>query len=474
MFNCLRITTATLHALVVLATSITLWGSHSVVDAAERDRSGWDALPQILAQIKSPKFADRDFDISTFGAVDDGQTNCLPAISAAIAACHESGGGRVLVPPGKWLVAGPINLLSHVNLHLAEGATVAFSTQPEHYLPGVLTRFEGTELINFSPLVYALDQQNLAITGSGTLDGQAGENRWWHWKGPWGGDVPSGWHEGDPDQRPDVGKLGELADAEVPPTERVFGAGHRLRPNFVQFYRCENVLVEGIHLVNSPMWVLHPVLSSNVTVRKVTVDSHGPNNDGCNPESCRNVLVEGCQFNTGDDCIAIKSGRNADGRRLATPSENIIVRHCQMRDGHGGVVLGSEMSGGIRNIFVEHCQMDSPRLERAIRLKSNSLRGGYLENLYVRHLDVGEVSDAVLRINLEYGGETGVHFPTVRNIFLDQVTSRKSLHPLYLVGLAEQPIENVQVRRSTFASAKKPSILEHVQRLEYLNVSQPR
>ena len=228
-----------------------------------------------------------------------------------------------------------------------------------------------------------------------------------------------------------------LADADVPPRERIFGKGHHLRSSFIQTYRSKNVLIEGVKLINSPMWVINPVLSSNVTIRRVTVDSHGPNNDGCDPESCRNVLIENCVFNTGDDCIAIKSGRNLDGRRIATPSENIIIRGCTMKDGHGGVVLGSEMSGGIRNIFVEDCQMSSPQLERAIRLKSNSLRGGFLENLFVRNVEVGEVSEAVFSINLQYWGESGEFFPTVRNMVLENVTSQKSEYPLYLVGLPE-------------------------------------
>jgi polygalacturonase len=210
-----------------------------------------------------------------------------------------------------------------------------------------------------------------------------------------------------------------------------------------------------------------------VTIRGVTVKSHGPNNDGCNPESCRNVLIEKCTFDTGDDCIAIKSGRNADGRRLNRPSENIVVRGCTMRDGHGGVTLGSEMSGGIRNVFVEECEMSSPRLERAVRLKSNSLRGGYLENLYVRNVRVGEVSDAVIHVDLRYFGETGEHPPVVRNLQLDRVTSQKSKRPLFLLGTQASPIQNVVISNSEFEKAAKPSVLEHVESLRLDNVTQP-
>jgi polygalacturonase len=218
------------------------------------------------------------------------------------------------------------------------------------------------------------------------------------------------------------------------------------------------------------MWNVTPVLCENVTIRGITVDSHGPNNDGCNPESCRNVLIENCTFDTGDDCIAIKSGRNADGRRIGVPSENIIIRGCKMRDGHGGVVLGSEMSGGIRNVFVENCEMDSPNLDRAIRLKSNTKRGGYLENLYVRNIKVGQVADAVVRINLNYDKDRGDHPPVVRNIFIDGITSEKSKHPLYFAGLDDSKIENVVLENCTFKNAQKPSVLENVGTITLRNV----
>jgi polygalacturonase len=260
-----------------------------------------------------------------------------------------------------------------------------------------------------------------------------------------------------------------MGEENVPAAERVFGTGHYLRPNFVQPYRCRNLLIEGVTFTNSPMWVVNPVMCENVTVRGVTVVSHGPNNDGCNPESCRDVLIEGCTFDTGDDCIAIKSGRNADGRRLDVPSENIIVRGCTMKDGHGGVVLGSEMSGGIRNVFVEDCTMDSPNLDRAIRLKSNSMRGGYLENLFVRNISVGQVKEAVVRINLQYDKDRGAHYPAVRNLYIENVTAKKSGRPFYLVGLENARIQNVVIENCTFENAAKPSVFEHVDQLTLRN-----
>ena len=433
-------------------------GTLPVPTRADEATQAWQALPSLLAQIKPPSFPDRDFPITEFGAKGDGKTDCRAALDKAIEACVAAGGGRVVAPAGRWLVKGPIHLKSNVNLHVAEGATILFSTDPKDYLPVVFTRFEGTEVMNYSPLIYAFEQENIAVTGEGTLDGQANDERWWPWKGNGGGDIT---------------RLCEMADAGKPPAERVFGEGSRLRPNFLQPYRCKNVLVEGVTIVNSPMWEIHPVLCENVTVRGVTVDTHGPNNDGCNPESCRNVLIENCTFDTGDDCIAIKSGRNADGRRLGVPSENIVVRGCTMKDGHGGVVLGSEMSGGIRNVFVEDCYMSSPNLDRAIRLKSNSRRGGYLENLYVRNVRVGEVKEAVLHIDLRYFQETGEHNPVVRNLYMENVSSEKSRRPLFFLGLEAAPIQNVVIANCTFKNAERPSVIEFVDRLVLKNVQQP-
>lgn len=440
---------------------------------ADEATIGWHSVDEIVAKISAPRFADREFDVTDYNADGKGKKNSQVAINKAIDACHDAGGGRVLVPAGEYRVDGPIRLRSNVNLHLAAESTLLFGTQPSDYLPNVFTRFEGTELMNYSPPIYAFEESNIGLTGKGTIDGQASHDNWWKWKGRWSGSSKSDWKKGDPDQSTALEKLLSQAAEGVAPEERVYGEKSLLRSNFVQPYRCQNVLIEGITVKNSPMWCLHPVLCENVVVRGVTVDSHGPNNDGCNPESCRYVLIEDCTFDTGDDCIAIKSGRNSDGRRLNTPSEFYVIRNCRMRDGHGGVVLGSEMSGGVRNIFVEDCEMDSPNLERAIRLKSNSMRGGYLENLFVRNVKVGQVSDAVLRVNLHYADETGDYPPVVRNIYIENLTSEKSKYAFYFRGLEDHPIESITIRNCTFAGAAKPSIIEHVKELSLEEVMMP-
>jgi polygalacturonase len=431
--------------------------------AARGSASGWDLVPEILARIKPPVFPSRSFDVTRYGAVGDGRTDSSSAVARAIDECARSGGGRVVVPSGRFLT-GPVTLLSNVELHLQRGATLAFVTDPARYLPPVFTRFEGVELMSYSPFIRALDQTNVAITGEGTLDGQSNNTHWW----PWNGKTEYGWTTGSPMQKAARDRLIAMAEDNTPVARRVFGEGSYLRPNFIQPYRCKNVLIEGVAIVNSPMWEIHPVLCENVSVRSVRIDSHGPNNDGCNPESCRDVLIEGCTFDTGDDCIAIKSGRNGDGRRINVPSENIIVRNCVMKDGHGGVTVGSEISGGCRNVFAYDCRMDSPRLDRALRLKNNAMRGGVLEHIYMRDVTVGEVADAVLSIDFYYEeGENGPHTPIARDIEMRRVTSRKSAYGVYLRGFTRAHVGDVRVIDCRFENVAKGNMVKDVDRIDW-------
>jgi unsaturated rhamnogalacturonyl hydrolase len=214
------------------------------------------------------------------------------------------------------------------------------------------------------------------------------------------------------------------------------------------------------------------VLSENITVRGVQIHSHGPNNDGCDPESSRNILIEDCVFDTGDDCIAIKSGRNNDGRRVNVPSENLVIRNCQMQDGHGGVVIGSEISGGCRNVFVEHCSMDSPSLDRALRLKSNARRGGVIENVFMREVTVGHVSEAILTVDLLYEeGANGPERPVVRNIQLDHVTSSASPRVLFIRGFPGAVIDGIRISDSTFNNVSEPEMVTHAGAIAFNRVT---
>ena len=262
-----------------------------------------------------------------------------------------------------------------------------------------------------------------------------------------------------------------MAERGIPVGQRIFGEGHYLRPQFIQPYRCKNVLIEGVTITNSPMWEIHPVLSTNVTVRGVRISSHGPNNDGCDPESCTDVLIKDCYFDTGDDCIAIKSGRNADGRRLNAPSQNILIQGCQMKDGHGGITIGSEISGGVRNVFGENCRMDSPNLDHALRVKNNAMRGGLLENLYFRNIDVGQVAHAAITIDFNYEeGEKGKFTPIVRNFMVNRLKSGKSKHALDVQGFKNAPIYNLRLENCTFENVASPSIVKNVENLVLQNV----
>jgi polygalacturonase len=436
--------------------------------SASSDQPGWEMVDAILARIQAPTFPDRVVSIVDHGAIADGTTPATAAIRAAIEACHAAGGGRVLVPAGDFLT-GPIRLLSNVELHLVEDATLRFSTNPADYLPAVLTRWEGLELYNYSPLIYAHEAENIAVTGKGTLDGQG--EPWWPWKGRW--KHRQDWATHPQQQREARDRLIAQARDGVPVDQRVYGEGDFLRPNLFAPHSCRNVLIEGVTVRNSPMWHLNPVLCTNVIVRGVTIVGHGPNNDGCNPESCTDVLIEDCFFDTGDDCIAIKSGRNEDGRRVGVPSSNLIIRNCTMKDGHGGVVIGSEISGGCRNVFVENCTMDSPNLDRALRLKTNSYRGGTIENVFMRNVRIGQVRQAVVLCDFFYEeGAGGGHDPVVRNIVIENVTAGKSMHPLFLRGYESSPITDVVVRNSRFEGVSHPSVISHVKGLVFDNVFQ--
>jgi polygalacturonase len=433
-------------------------------ELTRHSNKAWAHARKIVHETKVPHFPRRDFSAIDFGAKAGGSNNSQ-AFANAIARCYESGGGRVIVPRGEF-TTGPIHLLSNVNLHLEEGCTLLFSTDSKDYLPAVFTRWEGMEMMGYSPLVYAYEQENIALTGTGTLNGQANESTWWPWKGGknWG-------REGIPTQDRARKKLEQDAEANRPVSDRIYAEGAQLRPPFVQFYRCNTCLIEDVTITNAPFWLINPVLCQNVTVRGVTCTSLGPNSDGCDPESCKNVVIEHCSFATGDDCIAIKSGRNADGRRLNVSSENIVIRNCKMRNGHGGIVIGSEISGGARNIFAENCAMSSRDLERGLRLKTNSVRGGTIENIYFRNIEIGDVQTAIV---IDFGyeeGDTGNFTPHVKNIEVRNLRCKNAQQIFNVKGYERSPIQHLHLIDVQFEQAAELGKLENMEDFLTKNVS---
>jgi polygalacturonase len=361
------------------------------------------AADLIVASVRRPWFPPRNFPVTAFGAVGDGATMNTAAFAAAIAACNRAGGGHVVVPAGNFLT-GAIHLLSNVDLHVESGATILFSQNPADYLPVVFTRWQGIELMNYSPFIYSYGQYNIAVTGSGTLNGQADDSNWWSWK-----DLETA----------DFDTLETMADDNVPVSQRIFGAGHYLPPQMVQPFASDVVLLQGVTVINPAFWTVNPNICNDVTVDGLTIGNGlGPNTDGCDPESCDRVLIQNVTFNTGDDCIAIKSGRDADGRRVNIPSQNLVIQKCNFANGHGGITLGSEMTGGVKNVYARDLTMNSANLEAGHRIKTNTLRGGYAINTNVYRITAGTIGGPLLLIQGNYDAQTGDFPPDITDINL--------------------------------------------------------
>lgn len=436
---------------VTAGTVLTGIGLARLAKQGKKDKET-NGIDQVLKQIKAPKFPDREFNVIHYGVDNKGIELSTNAIQSAIDDAHRLKGGRVLIPEGKFLT-GALELKSNVELHLHENAYVTFSQDTCDYLPLVLTRYEGIELYNYSPLIYAHHAENIAITGAGTLDGRGDEHHWWPWK--YG-------TNGQPSQDRDRQLLFEMAEKRIPVEERVFGEGHYLRSSFIQPYNCQNILIEGVTVKDSPMWQVHPVLSENVIVRGVNIIGHGPNTDGVNPESCRHVLIEDCYFDNGDDCIAIKSGRNEDGRRIGVPSENIVIRRNTMRDGHGGVTIGSEISGGVKYVYAEDNVMDSPNLDRALRIKTNSVRGGTIEHIYFKNNLVKSLKHEVVCIDMMYEeGDAGPHRPVVRHIEVEGLKSSGGRYGVKIAAYSHSPVTHFKMKDCVIDDVTYPLSLEH-------------
>jgi polygalacturonase len=415
----------------------------------------WSRADRVVRETQRPRIPHRDARLPSYGAIGEGTMDCTDAFASAIADLAERGGGRLIVPPGRWLT-GAIHLDSNIDLHLVSGATIAFRTDPEAYLPVVYTRDGGIECMNWSPFIYAYGKHDIAITGDGVLDGQASNQFWW----PWAGKTQFGWLPGMPTGAADGTLLAAMADEGLPVADRVFGDGHCLRPQFIQPYKCERVLISGVTLHNTPNWQMNPVLCQHVTIENVTASSLGPNNDGCDPECCDHVVIQGCVFRTGDDCIAVKAGKNADGRRVNVPSQHIVIQDCEFLAGHGAVTIGSEMSGGVRHLYARDSTAVSPTLSDFLRLKTNSARGGFIEDIHVRDVTVDQLTDSAVLIDFSYGEGAGYGYdPTVRDIHVEKLTVGTANYPLYAIGYPEDHIVDVSITDTVVRQATHNSVV---------------
>lgn len=447
-----------------LLTNIILCGAMLTNCSQTQEANHWKDMDGVRNQITLPTFPNKTFVITDYyNGTDSLYTT---AINRAIDECSAQGGGIVLIPNGTYRTA-PIRLKSNVNLHLSDSTILQFVTNPQLF-PTVLTRIEGIDCHNISPLIYAYDETNIALTGKGVLDGQADTTNWFASKRLKGINK-------DGKKINEKTLLYQMMKDSVPVDKRIFAGEKGIRPQFINLYKCTNILLEGFTLHHSPFWLIHPLLSENITIRKVTMQSHGANNDGCDPESCKNVLIDSCYFDTGDDCIAIKSGRDEDGRYWNIPCENIIVRNCQMKDGHAGVAIGSEITGGCQNVWVENCHMDSPELDRIIRIKSNAERGGEVKNIFVRNITVGECKESVLGMELKYWHvEDGPYPPYFHNVHLENITSQKSNYLLHIDG-TEGKIQarDIFIKNCTFNGVVQPEInyVVGAEGIHFLNVT---
>ena len=409
----------------------------------------------ILKQIERPDIPDREFPACLFGVVPDSGAVQTQALQQAIDAISREGGGRLMLPGGI-IRTGALELKSRVELHLQDRESVLsfVNENPQIHYPVVFSHWEAAPCYNFSPLIYACDAHDIAVTGEGTLDGGADSGHWWNWHHQ----VEDAWSDDKPDlQLEDRKALRRMNMDGVPVEQRVFGAGHYLRPNFIQPIRCSRVLLQGFTLKNSPMWQLNPVMCRSLLVDGVTLYSHGANNDGCDPESCNGVHICNCRFDTGDDCISLKSGRDRDGRMANIPCENVLIENNEFADGHGGIALGSEMSGGIRRVLAVNNRFSSPNLTYALRLKTNARRGGRVEDIILADSVMDHVHGAAVHGTMLYeDGRNGSDLPVFHNITIENIIAHGGDYGIFLEAFDEVPVTGLTLRNIRIDGVARP------------------
>lgn len=402
--------------------------------------------PFAMDSVRVCIFPEADFPITKYGAVEGGETDNTAAIAEAISECNKAGGGRVVIPSGTWLT-GKIHFKSNVNLHLEEGAVLKFSDNPADYLPAVQTSWEGMECFNYSPLLYAFECENIAITGKGVLSPNM--NVWKKWF---------------PRPEAHLNALKELytqASTDVPVEERQMAKGeNNLRPHLIHFNRCNNILLEDFVIRESPFWTIHLFMCNGGLVRNLDVKAHGHNNDGIDLEMSRNFLVENCTFDQGDDAVVIKSGRNRDAWRLNSPCENIVIRNCIVKKGHVLLGIGSEISGGVRNVYMHDCSVQGS-VFRLFYVKTNRRRGGFVENIYMKDVEADDVQN-VMEVATDVLYQWKDLVPTyeerltrIDGLYMENVSCKTADAIININGDAELPVQNVEIKNVTVDVVRK-------------------
>ena len=405
---------------------------------------------EILA-IPIPKFPKK-----TYNLLDYATDVTSSSIQKLIDLCNSQGGGVVVIPRGTYDNIGKIELKSNVRLHFEDSTKINFSKNKNDFLPMVLTSWEGNDVYNFSSFIHAESQNNIAITGKVVLNGNGSKNNWWNWKDK---SLPVPMRaENHPNIRP---KLLKQNRDNIPVDQRKYGIDSKLRAYFMTLRNCKNIYIKGLTLINSPMWNIHPLMSENIIIDSVTIISpnNSPNTDGINPESSKNILIQNSVISVGDDCITIKSGRNNDGRRRNMPSENIYIKNCTLANGHGGIVIGSELSGGVKNVIVEDCKMNSPNLLRALRIKSNEYRGAYVQNIAMRNVQIDTIGGPIVGINMDYKSydteKTKDRFYTsCDGILVENINCNFANQGWLINGSETLPVKNIKFKNWRVASVK--------------------
>ena len=426
-------------------------------------------IPFMMPEIPEVSFPDRVCPITDYGAIGDGQFMNTKNFAEAIADCAKKGGGKVVVPAGNWLT-GPIHLQSNIDLDLQEGSKILFSDKFSDYLPVVFSRFEGTELYNYSPFIYAKNCQNVAITGSGELDGQG--KAWLKWNDIQANSVAELYGANVIPEELSIEKLYNMARRGIPVEKRIFGNEQdALQPSFIQFVNCNKILLEGIKIINSPSWTIHLLYSSNMIVRNIEIDTDGRNTDGIVLDSSKNVIIENSTLGAGDDAVVLKSGKDRDGWRIGKPTENIIIHDLKIAKGHSGIALGSEMSGGIKNVLAYNINIQSS--DYGIRFKAMRGRGGIVEKIWIKNIFIQRAKSDAIQMDMNYGTPLPDYAknrpPVFRDININDLECHRAKNVATLTGLSESPLENVTLQNINISS-KNGIVSENLKNEKFENV----